>query len=292
MEDNSLALLSTTHVSYFDTLQAQSLLAGVAYADRLDEGPTAMAVKSGEIDDVSGDPEVDPEKLKVSGANYLLGYPGMEGNAPAIEDLGVRIIPITEFLELHPLGRAEWLLAFGAISGKLDKAGSIFSGIEQEYVDLMDRECDSTSVPTVFFGSSYRGVWNAPPGNSLVARLIRHAGGEYIFSDKISEGNLNLDAEAVLREMDRTDWWGLTVYLPGKDEVRMSAIAENHSYSHVFPPVEQKQVFSVNSAVNDYFTGGVLKPQVMLADLKYLLHPNCLPEHKPRYFKPVLFEED
>ena len=84
--------------------------------------------------------------------------------------LNTKVVPVTEYLEVHPLGRAEWLRFFGVLFGVERKADSLYSTIAERYTRVV--VADTSNRPTVVFGSYWQGQWFVPSGNSYMARLI------------------------------------------------------------------------------------------------------------------------
>ena len=47
----------------------------------------------------------------------------------ALRELGVRCVVLSEHIESHPLARAEYVKLFGALTGRLSRADSVFSAV-------------------------------------------------------------------------------------------------------------------------------------------------------------------
>jgi iron complex transport system substrate-binding protein len=60
---------------------------------------------------------------------YPYGHDGYE----KYTSKGINCLPISEYLETHPLGRAEWIKVFGELCGKSKEANAVFTSIKNEY---------------------------------------------------------------------------------------------------------------------------------------------------------------
>ena len=175
-----VATWSTTHVPYLRAIGAEAQWVASGYAERV-QLPEESIVALG------GDAGLDEERLLVSGADLLTSYPlGTDGGTS--ERTGVPVLPLTEYAESHPLGRAEYLRVFGWLTGREAAADSVFDVIESAYSDirLQAEELAATQGrPVVFTGSNQNGRWTAPGVEGLVARLIQDAGGRYAFEEAV-----------------------------------------------------------------------------------------------------------
>lgn len=114
-------------------------------------------------------------------------------------------VPVCEYLEPHPLGRAEWLRFFGVLTGTSTVADSLYTGIAARYRARVRRA--DPDAPLVFVGSAWRGVWSVPAGNSLMARLVADAGARYRYADRVAQGNLDLPMEVVMADAHACTHW-------------------------------------------------------------------------------------
>jgi len=124
----------------------------------------------------------------------------------------------------------------------------------------------------VFFGSCWRSEWFVPPGNSYMAQLIADAGGAYLFADRRGSGNITLDAEATIGIGGKAEVWGTILASP--EMVTENVIASNDARILALPAFEHHRTFYGNSAESDLFGDAALHPDVLLADLRGILHPD------------------
>lgn len=226
----------------------------------------------------------DRERILLLAPDVLLTYPygstwnmAMPGAAPQV--------PIAEYLEPHPLGRAEWLRAFGLLLGEQHTADSIFQGIVQRYAAAKRKVPQDGGSPAVFFGSAWKGTWSVPAGNSYMAHLIADAGARYLFAARQGAGNLDLDLESVLQAGGEARYWGRI--LDQAEPVSAADVAGHDARILALPVFQGRGAFHANSAVDDLFGKAGLEPDAVLLDLIAIFHPGAAEGHEPVYFRPV-----
>lgn len=282
--DVALGTWSTTHVPFVRAVRAEKQWVASGYAQRIEDLPGSVA-------NLGGDAGLEEEMVLASGVNVLTSYPfgnPMEGVA---DRTGVCVLPLTEYAEPHPLGRAEYLRLFGWLTGRLASADSAFVEIERAYVTMAEAaqaQAQAQGRPVVFSGSSQSGRWTAPGAEGMVARLIADAGGTYAFHPGVVEAmslnqvgaNYEVELEQCAAIAEGSDFWGKVVHAPnGWTQARAKDEAP-------WADFEGKTLFHCNTAEVDYFGQAVLEPHVMLADLAALFH-GMGEGRAPVYFKPT-----
>src|SRR5690606_37376899 len=114
-----------------------------------------------------------------------------------------------EYVEQHPLGRAEWIKFTGVLLGKYEEAKSAFEGVEKAYLEAekLNSSIADSLRPTVLSGVLYQDIWYAPSSESWGSKILQNAGGNYIFSDQKGTGSVQLNYEYVLDHGLETDFW-------------------------------------------------------------------------------------
>lgn len=284
-----IALVSTTHLSLFAAADALDVLVGTAYADRIMHPAGQAAIHAGTIKDLSGENDLNTERTLAVQPDLVTTYPFGGRQYPVFEQAGIALIPLSEYLETHPLGRAEWMVAAGFLAGREHPAREAFIRVRDAYLALttLTDALDDDQRPVIFTGSHANGKWYAPPGNSFMGAFSRDAGGRYLFDDIHQEGNLTLDFETFMVRAAGADLWGRVVYAPGAVTPE-ALLAEDPRYASL-KAYKTGNVFYCNAAETDYFGDAIVAPHHVLADLVAILHPHLQPGHRFRYFKPVAF---
>lgn len=274
-----LVLLSTTHTAYIAALQAVPGVSACAWPDRQRDSTMRAALAAGALVGLADGEGARLEQLTALDPALVLDHP-FGGGMARLPRQHVSV-PVCEYLEPHPLGRAEWLRFFGQLTGTVATADSLYAAIAARYRGAV--RTAGPDAPLVFIGSAWRGVWSVPAGNSLMARLVADAGGRYRYADRTAPGNIDLPLEVVMADAHACTHWGVladvpalrtAADLPGVDARMLST-----------PAFRTGTVFVANSAEADLFGRAMLEPDVLLNDLRAILDPAQLPAHRPAYFR-------
>ena len=174
---------SITQLQFLRALDEELGVIGLFDAKFFSDSVLIEKLAKGQISNFKQANSPDWELLVKHSKSVVLGYRSFALDEKMIKNLNLAILPINEFDENHPLGKAEWIKVFGVISGKYSQADSIFKKIEERYLAVKPASNDSTPRYKVIAGEFYDGVWTVPGSNSYVASLINDAGGEYIIRD-------------------------------------------------------------------------------------------------------------
>lgn len=279
-----VALQSTTHASFITLLGCADAVVACAHTGQLLDAALVEKVRAGAVKEISSVDGVDRERILMLAPDALFTYPyGARGRSRSIGR--VPAVPIAEYLEEHPLGRAEWLRAFGVLLGKEALSDSLFAGIAQRYQKAAASVPVEEIKPLVFFGSSWKGTWSVPAGNSYMARLIGDAGGRYLFADRKAPGNIDIDMETVLQEGAKADRWGRILVLDRP--VTPADLAGDDLRILQLRAFREHGCFYANSYQSDLFGQAVLEPDVVLKDLIHIFHPELERGRYPAYYTPL-----
>lgn len=269
-----LATLSSTHVALMEPWD--STLAhwkGGGYLDYVRSDAAIQRVAGSEVLDFGGNPEWNHEAILVSGFRAFCIYPfgnPLEGVTWA-EDLPV--VPILEYDEPSPLGRAEWMKALAWMVGDsaLQDAERAFAGVSERYERARSAGLPQPDSLVVLTGSVEQGVWSAPNARSFVAQLLRDAGARYALADEVSVGNVELSLESLYAMRGEVDALGLVVYEPDTANFTLSNwVQSNPHHAQILPT--SNRVFAANAMTCDYFGWWVANPDAMLRNLRQVLY--------------------
>jgi iron complex transport system substrate-binding protein len=279
-----VAVMSTTHVPYISALGLTDHIVAAAYLDAVRDASLRQRILNGQVVELVTGERLDREQLMLLSPDALFDQPfGRADRAPRAE--GVLTVPVTEYLEEHPLGRAEWIRFFGAVMGRKAQADSLFAAIEARYDEAAQRVDTVTTRPVVFFGSTWQGRFHAAAGNSYMVRTLRDAGGTPWAKDTMLRENPPVDIEGMMALADEVDHVGLVVALRSPPDAR-ALMGGDERLAHA-RGVEQGG-FYANSEASDVFGQALLEPEVVLLDLIKVLHPERAQDHTPRYFHRIV----
>ncbi len=294
-----IALLSTTHSYFINALDGMKNVCGVTYADRIQLENLQAQIASGKTQNLTANGDVNMEQLLLLSPSVLFSVP-FESTPYQSKLPQCTVIPTTEYLEEHPLGKAEWIYVFGFILRKDVLARELFLEIESAYIGASQGHAEghsegalqgpagrSTEGPTgrstegpmerpigdptqalkVFFATNNGSDWTVANNQSYWAILLKDAGAEYVGATN-ENGNLNFDKERMLFALNEADAYGELVYFPNTSNVSLSQLHPEFTQSG---PFQHKKIFFCNAADNGFFDKALLEPHILLQELKMIL---------------------
>ena len=157
-----IVVAGTTYLPYISALGKADAVVGAAHLADVRDAVTRDRYSKGLVADVGTADGLDKELLITLRPQAIFDHPfGKDPNAG--NDQRIPVIHFTEYLEDHPLGRAEWIRAFGVLFGEEQRADSLFQAIRDRYIAASKEVPEVEKKPVVFFGSTWQGQWFAPP---------------------------------------------------------------------------------------------------------------------------------
>ncbi len=278
--DYKFISLSATTNGMASILSQQSSIVGVSNHVELYDPTLIELYENNEIQEYGDKSSYSIEKIVNSEANLIIdsGF-GQEFPGEAkLKKLGVEVIPLYDWRETHPLGKAEWIKVIGIITGKTNEAISFFQNVEKRYNEQIYRKHDDQSV-SVLSGNLVGDIWYAPTGESYMGKLIKDAGGKYVYQSSTGSGSVSLTMEQVLRDNKQTDIW----INPGFSE-KNKILSINPHAKHL-PCFKQVYCYSAN--MNKYWERSAAEPHLVLEDLIQIFHSNNLSESELNFYTEV-----
>ncbi len=284
-----LASLSTTFLPPIVELGELERLVAVDNLDFVFSPLVRAAGEAGDVTAVGGGSAVDTETLVALGVELVVAnsFGGQFDPIGVLSGAGIPALVATDWLETSPLGRAEWVLLFGALFDRMAEAQEIVDGVAERYTELAERVAQHSEAdsPGVLINAPFQGTWFMAGGNSYVARLISDAGGNYLFSDLGGTGGVPVDLESVLSRGAQADVW----INPGIAASLAELVAVDPRFAEL-PPVTAGEVWNHILRVspvggNDYFESGSLFVDAVLADLIRIFRPGLLDEGEFTYYR-------
>jgi iron complex transport system substrate-binding protein len=290
----TVIVTSTTHIPHLDLLGATEKLVGFPNLDLISSKKTRAHIQTGKVRDLGSGAQSNIEMMIDLEPDWVMISTLGEDlkNLDILKSAGIPAVINGEYVEQHPLGRAEWIKFTGALLGKSEEADRIFKRIEKDYLDAISitQDIEPAKKPSVMAGVMYKDIWYAPGSDSWGTQLLNAAGGRYIFEDQSGTGSVQLSYEYVLDKAQDADYW-----LGASDFPNLKAMeAADKRYTH-FDAFRKGQVYSYTSKKGptggiEYFELGYMRPDLILKDLIKILHPELLPDYS-LYFYSRLNEE-
>ncbi|MBX3085483.1 MAG: ABC transporter substrate-binding protein [Anaerolineae bacterium] len=198
---------------------------------------------------------------------------------------GIPAVLNADYADTSPLGQAEWGKYVAIFFNTEAAANTIFDDVEMEYKALSDRAAKVETRPSVIAASPYDGTWYMPAGDSTIAQLIADAGGDFVFANETGT-SVPLDVEVVLDRGGDAEFW---VNINQFWATQADMLADDVRFAS-FRAVKEGNLWNNNARMNanggsDYFESGAAHPEVILADLIKIFHPELLPDHTLVYYQ-------
>ncbi len=285
----SIVCTSTTHVPLLDYLNETDKLIGFPTTDYISSEKMRKRIDEGKVKDLGIDKGMNIEELFLLKPSMVMGYAMSSdlGQLKKIKELGMPVVLNAEYLEKHPLGRAEWIKFMALFFNKEKEADSAFQFIEKEYLTTQALAGKNSSRPTVLSGIVYGDAWFMPGGKNYAAQLLNDAGCNYLWKETESNGFLEISFESVFAKAKDADLWiGVGSYKSLKE------IEASEKRYALFKPFKEKNIYSFNARQgakggSEFLELGYLRPDLILKDLVKIAHPELLKNHQLYFYKKL-----
>ncbi|MDR3329516.1 MAG: ABC transporter substrate-binding protein [Prevotellaceae bacterium] len=282
--------MSTTHVAFLSFIDKTSGLVGVSGAGNLYDSTMQAAYVANRIADVGYDKSLNMEKMLELQPDVIFTY-GVSGEflstAEKLEELGLRVVYIGEYTEQHPLGKAEWAVAFAAFWGCEAEVVDKFAQVEATYLSLKDLAATSPEKVKVLLNAPWGDAWFVPGAYGNAATLLEDAQGESAIPLRRHRDSYPISIETAYSHAQSADIWLNTGQASSLSELRvMHKLIEN------IPAFRCGKAYNCNARTspqggNDFFESGTVNPHLILKDVVKLLHPDLLPDYTLTYYRQL-----
>ncbi len=286
---NEVVCFSTTHLPYLEFLDEEETLTGFPTTEYISSEVFRLRVRQGLIEDLGPSNEINIEKLLNLDPGLVVAFT-MGNDLSFIKKIRLSGIPVVlnaDYLEKHPLGRAEWIKFMAAFFNKEKMADSIFNFIEKEYVATMNKTYGIEHRPAVFTGVVYGDTWFMPGGNHYGSIFFSDAGARYLWADNPSAETLKIGFESVYDKAADADFWVGTATYTSLEEIRHA----DQRYSE-FRAFKEGNVYNYTARAgknggNPYFELGYARPDIILKDLTKIFHPSLMTGHQFYFYEKL-----
>jgi iron complex transport system substrate-binding protein len=282
--------MSTTHVAMISQLGMAASIVGASGTDYIYNGEITKRIDNGLVKEVGYDQGLNYETIVSLEPDVLFLF-GVEGSVTTasqkLEELGIQVVYCAEYLENHPLGKAEWIRFFAQFYGLEKEASHFFDRIDSTYQELVNLASESDEEPLVLTGLPWKDTWYMAGGQSYASSLIEDAGGSFLWNENPSSEVIPLDIESVFARAVNARVW----INPGVAGSIGELIQSDERFQDL-PVVRTGQVYNNNARMssgggNDYWESGTVHPDLILADLISIFHPALLPDHTLIYYRKL-----
>jgi iron complex transport system substrate-binding protein len=288
----TLVAMSTTELPIIEQLGLTDNLVGIDSFLWTNNAAVQARIQAGNLVEIGGGADVNIEKTISLKPDVIFasgsGSPEYDAH-PKLLEAKLNVVVDGSWMEQSPLGRAEWSKFVAVFFNREAIAEAGYAQISKDYAALAEKARAVSNKPTVLINMPYKDTWSMAGGKSYVAQLLADAGLAYNWSADASTGSLPLKFEEVLDKSAKTDLWLLNAYGTFSDTKSITDLDARYGE---FGALKTGQVWNNDLQVNinggnAFFESGSANPQLVLADLIKIAHPELLPEHKFVFYRQV-----
>lgn len=270
------ALVTTAvHSHLFMELGALHTVTGVCDAGYILFPELHERMRSGCIVDVGNGMNPDVERMVEAAPDIVLLMPFENGGYGAWEKIGKPLLMCADYMESSPLGQAEWMRLYGRLLGCGEKADSLFTAVEQRYLQWKALAAGAEEKPALMCETKSGSAWYVPGGQSTMGQLYIDAGARYLFADISNSGSVPLAFEAVYDKCCDADVWLMKYNAPCDKSYR--SLAQENSLYRSFAPFRKHNIWGCNLSRIPFYEETPFHPDLLLHDLLLIFHPDLLP---------------
>jgi iron complex transport system substrate-binding protein len=285
----SIACMSLTHIAFLESLGVENSIVAASGCRYSSSSKFTNLVSENSIIEVGSEQSINYEILIDRKPDIVMAYGIDETSNKQVNKLktiGLTPVLNAEYMETHPLGKAEWLKFVAAFYNLDDKADSIFSYIENEYEELRKIIPKTIARPTVFVGMPWNGNWYVAGGESFQAALLKDAGADYLWKNNNEKSSVIKSKEFVIDDAFEADFW-----INQNSYNSIEEIASHDERLIKLKAMQNAKLFNNNKRLNstggnDYWESGTVRPHIILKDLIEIFHPELV-DHNLYYYKEL-----
>lgn len=286
----SFVSMSTTYLPHLDQLGVLDSLVGVDFASFAYNATVQEKYAAGELVELGSGATVNVEAALALEPDVIMT--SASGSAdydthPKLQEVGLTVMLNADYLDVTPLGRAEWGKFIAVLYNQEAAANTWFDGVVAEYEALTALTANVAERPTVFANTPYEGTWYMPGGQSYTALLLNTAGADYLWGEDESTSTLFLDFESVFEQAANGDYWINLGFVSTLADLE----ASDERFAD-FAAFQNGMIYNYDLRINefggnDFFESAAANPHWVLADLIKIFHPELVPDHEFVYYRLV-----
>lgn len=230
-----------------------------------------------------GTPETSSTKKIINTKSELILFSGFGNDFPnenKLKKLNILCLPIYDWKETHPLGKAEWIKLFGLLTNKEKEATIYFNKLKARYFNLKNKYKDAKLSAPLFSGSVIGDFWYLPAGESYMAKIFKDARINYVEKNSNGTGSISKSFEYCLKNYQNSNYW----LNPGNKSIKL-LINQNKKYRLFYALKENTYCYSHNP--NLYWEKSAIEPDSLLMDLIQISHPELKLKRKLYFYKKL-----
>ncbi|MDR3350190.1 MAG: ABC transporter substrate-binding protein [Prevotellaceae bacterium] len=281
--------LSSSHVAFIDCIGQTRAIAGVSGAGYLTNPLVLERLARGEIRDAGYESLLDYEVIVTLQPDVVFAYginDEMSGVTDKLNEMGIRVVYLADYLEESVLGKAEYMVAVAAFFQMEDTAVKRFSDIVKSYETVAAQVRAAGTRPKVIMNAPWRDTWYMPGEDNYMNKLVSDAGAQ-IIGLRSGRNSAPLSLESAYTCAMQADYW----LHPNSYRTLHELEAADSRFART-PAFINGKIYNntrrfTPGGGSDFWESGVVQPDVVLKDLAHIFHPDIFPEHEPVYYEQL-----
>ena len=280
---DKIITLSSTNVGMLSKINMEGIIVGVSDYNYVHNATVKEGIELDKVAELGDEYAISPERILKSKAQivFFSGFGKKFPNEDKLQKQEVLSIPIYDWKELHPLGKAEWILLFGYICNQKEEALSYFNKVRREYFETLKILRSQPKDVQIMSGNLHSDTWHCPAGNSFMARLFDDAKLKYFYSDNTETGSLLLNPEKAYGDFQEADFW----FNPGVSSKNM--LLSINPKADLFKAYQNDQIYCYSHNSAKYWELAAIEPHHVLFDYVSICHPGILKEQSTYFFEKL-----
>jgi len=279
----SMVVYSSTHIGMLGELNQIKCIRGIKNRKYIHNKQVLNKVKTNEIIEFGEESQVSFEKIINSKAQMII-YSGFSDDFPKsnkLKKLGINCVPNFDWKESHPLGKAEWILLFGYLTGTEKQAKEYFKNLTKQYQHLTTLASKSKENEHVFSGNIIGDYWYAPGGKSFIAKIFKDASCSYKYSTTNEKGSITMSFEKIFSDNKKSKFWFNSGYK------NKTLIRQINPKSIHFDSYKTNNIYCYSHNSNKFWEISACHPEYVLSDIIQITHPEINLDKDLYFYKKV-----
>ncbi len=280
-----MCVSTSVHVNLFRQLGTLDQVGSVCDANYIMDSTVLRQIDDGKIRNAGSSMNPSTERIVQLNTDAILMSPFKGTSYGVIEKTGIPIVECADYMETSALGRAEWIKFYGMLVGKEREAVALFNKIRDNYLSLKSIASGVHKHPKLLVDMMNARTWYLPGGNSIYGELFADAGADYSIGDKTLSGTQSLSLEKVMTTSLDADVW-IIKYGRSEDYSYSELGKENSAYTK-FRAFKSHNIYGCNTTKVPFYDEAPFRPDLLIADMIKIFHPELLPDHKLKFYSPL-----
>ncbi len=208
------------------------------------------------------------------------GFGNTFPNEEKLKKLNILCIPIYDWRETHPLGKAEWIKVFGLMTNRENEANLYFNNLKKRYFKLKNKFKKLPLSKPILSGSIIGDFWYLPAGESYLSNIFKDARIDYVEKHTKGTGSISKSFEYCLKNYSNAYFW----LNPGYN-TKAELLSQNSNYKYF--NALNSNTYCYSHSPNLFWEKSGVEPDKLLLDLIQICHPELHMKRNLFFYKKL-----